>query len=288
MRASRSPAAADTADGAGRSRKVVPLVVSAFVLLFVLVYRRVLGVTQRPSWPPPSDAVTSAGAQAATEEFVARGDARPHDAALPFAWSTAATIEPLVGGRELLPEDLRRCRGRAVDGAHPDVRLARGRRREEDGRASRAEAGGGRRGPGDRGQLRLQAVRTGAGDVHEPRSGRRADRRQRRLPTRPRRPVPRRPAGGLAAGRGRASRSPQALRDRRRGRVDGRRGDRGPLRERRLSRRDGAGHRRRRPAGAGGVPDELPRPRRRRFRPDCPRSSRSRPSPARRPSRSRR
>ena len=48
-------------------------------------------------------------------------------------------------------------------------------------------------------------------------------------------------------------------------------GHRGPLRERRLPRRDGARHRRRRAAGAGGVPDELPRPRRRRCRPTCPR-----------------
>ena len=103
MRASKSPAAADTADGAGRGRKVVRLVVSAFVLLFVLAYRRVLGVTQRPSWPPPLDAVTSAGAQAVTEAFVARGDARPHDAALPFAWSTAATMEPLVEGVSFFP-----------------------------------------------------------------------------------------------------------------------------------------------------------------------------------------
>ena len=165
------------------------------------------------------------------------------------------------GGGELLPEDRRRCRGRAVDGAHPDVRLARGRGGDEDGCAPGAEAGGGCRGPGDRGRLRLQAVQGGARDVHEPRGGRRADRRQRRLPARSRRPVSRRPAGGLAAGRGRAGRSPQAVRDRRCGRVDGRRWDRGPLRERRLSRRDGAGHRRRRPAGAGGVPDELPRPR---------------------------
>ena len=166
------------------------------------------------------------------------------------------------GGRELLPEDLRRRRGRAVDGAHPDVRLARGRDRDEDGRAPGAEAGRRRRGPGDRGRVRLQAVRAGAGDVHGPRRRRRADRRQRRLPARPGRPLPRRPAGRLAAGRGRSGRSPQALRDRRRGRVDGWRGHRGPLRERRLPRRDGAGHRRCRPAGAGGVPDELPRARR--------------------------
>ena len=71
--------------------------------LFALVYRQVLGITQRPSWPPPADAVTSARAQAATEEFAARDGVGPHDAALPFAWSTAATIEPLVEGVEFFP-----------------------------------------------------------------------------------------------------------------------------------------------------------------------------------------
>ena len=42
----------------------------------LLAYRQVLGVTQRPSWPPRFDAVISAGAQAATEAFVARGARR--------------------------------------------------------------------------------------------------------------------------------------------------------------------------------------------------------------------
>lgn len=86
-----------------RGDKVLALAVSAVSLLIVLAYRKVLGVTQRPSWPPPSDAVTSAGAQAATEAFVARGAARPHDAALPFAWSTAATIEPWAEGVNFFP-----------------------------------------------------------------------------------------------------------------------------------------------------------------------------------------
>ena len=84
--------------------KGVALVLSAFAVIFVLAYRRVLGVTQRPSWPPPVDAVTSAGAQAATEAFVARGATRPHDAALPFAWSTAATIEPWAEGVNFFPK----------------------------------------------------------------------------------------------------------------------------------------------------------------------------------------
>ena len=124
-----------------------------------------------------------------------------------------------------------------------------------------AETGRGRRGEGDRGRVRLQAVQASAGDVHGPRYRRSPDRRQRRLPARPGRPLPRRPAVRLETGRDRPSRSPQALRDRRRNRLDRRRGDRGPLRERRFPRRDGSGHRRCRSPGAGGLFDELPRPR---------------------------
>ena len=87
----------------GRGRRGATIAGLAFAALFVVVYRQVLGITQRPSWPPPADAVTSAGAQAATEAFVDRDGTRPHDAALPFAWSTAATIEPLVEGANFFP-----------------------------------------------------------------------------------------------------------------------------------------------------------------------------------------
>ena len=92
------------AGSAERKYKAATLAVGAFAALFVLAYRRVLGVTQRPSWPPPFDAVTPAGAQAATEAFAARGAMRPHDAALPFAWSTAATIEPWAEGVNFFPK----------------------------------------------------------------------------------------------------------------------------------------------------------------------------------------
>jgi cardiolipin synthase A/B len=86
-----------------RARRGVALAGLALAALFVVVYRQVLGITQRPSWPPPANAVTSAGARSATEAFAARDGVRPHDAALPFAWSTAATIEPLVEGVEFFP-----------------------------------------------------------------------------------------------------------------------------------------------------------------------------------------
>ena len=87
----------------GRGRRGAAIAGLALAAIFVVLYRQVLGITQRPSWPPPADAITSAGAQGATEAFVARDGARPHDAALPFAWSTAATIEPLVEGATFFP-----------------------------------------------------------------------------------------------------------------------------------------------------------------------------------------
>jgi cardiolipin synthase A/B len=71
--------------------------------LFAVVHRHVLGIARRPSWPPRSDAVTPDGAQAATEAFRARAGARPRDAALEFAWSTAATLEPWVDGATFFP-----------------------------------------------------------------------------------------------------------------------------------------------------------------------------------------
>ena len=217
--------------------------------------------------------------EAATEAFAARDGTRPHDADLDFAWSTAATIEPWVEGQDVLPADLRRREGGAVVRPHPHVRLARGPGRDGDGRPARAEARGGCRGAGDRRRLRLAAERRREGDVHRARRSRCADRRQRRASPRPRRSLPGPSPPRLAPGRGRPCRPPEALRDRRRGRVDRGRGNRGPLRERRLPRRDGARHGRRRPPGAGGLPDELPRPRRppaRRPRPLLPRAGRRR------------
>jgi phosphatidylserine/phosphatidylglycerophosphate/cardiolipin synthase-like enzyme len=95
----------DDANTGARKRRRQGLAVAALVAaaLFVLVYRQVLGITQRPSWPPPPDAVAPAGAEAATKAFAARSGTRPHDAALDFAWSTAATIEPWVEGANFFP-----------------------------------------------------------------------------------------------------------------------------------------------------------------------------------------
>ena len=94
---------ASTGSGPRRARQALAIAGLLLAAAFVLVYRQVLGVTQRPSWPPPSDAVTPSGARAATEAFAARGGTRPHDAAFEFAWSTAATIEPWPEGANFFP-----------------------------------------------------------------------------------------------------------------------------------------------------------------------------------------
>ena len=86
-------------------RSALTLVALAAAGLFV-VHRKVLGIEQRPSWPPPPDAVTADGAQAATEAFAARGAVRSRDAALDFAWSTAATLEPWADGVNFFPRIL--------------------------------------------------------------------------------------------------------------------------------------------------------------------------------------
>ena len=243
----------------------------------VVAYRRVLGITQRPSWPPPADAVTSAGAEAATTRFVARDGRRPHDAALDFAWSTAASIEPWVEGANFFPRIFA-----DVEAAQSSVHILMfGWREGEVGMKMAAlletEAGRGCRGAGDRRRVRLQALPAGAGDVHRPCRGGRADRRQRRASRSTGTASSRTAAPRPTAGRGRARRPSQALRDRRGRRVDGRSRHRGPLRERRVPRPDGSCHRRGRATGPGRVPDELPRPRRPaagRARPVLPRAGR--------------
>jgi len=63
-------------------------------------HRRVFGIEQRACWPPPPDAVTPEEAQAATEAFAGT---HANDAALPFAWSTAATLEPWAEGTNFFP-----------------------------------------------------------------------------------------------------------------------------------------------------------------------------------------
>ena len=90
-------------------------------------------------------------------------------------------------GEDIFPADLRGRRGRAVVGAHPHVRLARGPGRDGAGSSARAEAGGGCRGAGDRRRLRLPAERRCEGDVHRARRRRSADRGQRYAAARPRR-----------------------------------------------------------------------------------------------------
>jgi cardiolipin synthase A/B len=87
----------------GRRRHVLPFAGLLLSALLVAAYRQVLRITQRPSWPPPSDAVTPDGAQAATETFSARERVGTRDAALSFAWTTAATVEPLVEGVSFFP-----------------------------------------------------------------------------------------------------------------------------------------------------------------------------------------
>jgi cardiolipin synthase len=70
---------------------------------FFLVYQQVLAIVQEPSWPPGRSAITASGAQLATQRFVAHS-AKPDAVGVPYAWSTAATIDPWPEGTNFFPK----------------------------------------------------------------------------------------------------------------------------------------------------------------------------------------
>jgi cardiolipin synthase len=84
-------------------RTILAVVGIVAAALFFSVARRVLGIVQDPSWPPGPGAITPAGAQRAVEQFAARDHVQPSDVGMPYAWSTAATIEPWPEGKNFFP-----------------------------------------------------------------------------------------------------------------------------------------------------------------------------------------
>ena len=94
-------------------RPVLAVLGILFATFFFLVSRQVLAIVQKPSWPPTADAITSAGAQQAAQQFSSRSDPRPSDVGMPYAWSTAATVEPWPEGKNFFPkifDDIQRAR----------------------------------------------------------------------------------------------------------------------------------------------------------------------------------
>jgi cardiolipin synthase A/B len=93
---------------AGRLRRwwrpALAVVGILFAAFFFVVSRQVLAIVQKPSWPPAANAITAAGAQLATQRFAAQSDPTPDDVAVPFAWSTAATIDPWPEGKNFFPK----------------------------------------------------------------------------------------------------------------------------------------------------------------------------------------
>ena len=263
---------------------IVGLLLAAF---FFLVYRQVLTIVQKPSWPPAADAITAAGAQLATEHVrrPLRPDARRRRDALRLV--DGGDDRAVARGQELLPEDLRRRRAGPLVRAHPHVRLARrgdrhGARRppdrEDEARASRCAIivdGQGSQVFGPAGPMFTRLADAGAQIVVNDllpwdKDGLYPDHRS---------------FDWRQDDVGRADHRKLYVIDGE-GRLDRRRRDRGSLRERQVPRRHGARDRQRRPPGAGALPDELPRPRRAAARATSRSTSRRSPIPARSRSRS--
>jgi cardiolipin synthase len=75
-------------------------------IVYTMLWWGVLRMAEPASWPPAADAVTADGALAATAAFVADEDMNVNDLGTHFAWTTAATVEPLVDGTRFYPRML--------------------------------------------------------------------------------------------------------------------------------------------------------------------------------------
>ena len=86
--------------------RIVAGLVVLLACLYAVLWWAVLRMAEPESWPPSPSAVTADGALAATAEFVSQEDATVNDLGTQFAWSTAATVEPLVDGESFYPRML--------------------------------------------------------------------------------------------------------------------------------------------------------------------------------------
>jgi len=101
--------------GFRRSRWRTPLALALVIGgTWTALWWGVLRMAEPPSWPPATTAVTADGALRATADIVSRDDVTVSDLGTQFAWSTAATVDPLPEGRRFFPrmlDDIRAARG---------------------------------------------------------------------------------------------------------------------------------------------------------------------------------
>ena len=86
------------------------------VVFFFRVYQQVLTIVQKPSWPP--GAGSDHGRRRAGRDGAVRRRTRaePADVGVPYAWSTAATIDPWPEGKNFFPRIFDDIEQREVDG----------------------------------------------------------------------------------------------------------------------------------------------------------------------------
>src|SRR4051794_35051570 len=75
-----------------RLRRVLTGMLTVLMGLLFAVWFFVLRIVEHDSWPPPADAITSAQAQTATEEFFSRDKITMADGAIPLAPSTVDSV----------------------------------------------------------------------------------------------------------------------------------------------------------------------------------------------------
>jgi cardiolipin synthase len=96
-----------------RIRRFLVSLLVVILVLYLIVWWVSLRIIENPSWPPPADAVAPAQAQAVTEAFARKGDARRDDVDIAYAPTTAANPQLYLDGTEFFPamlEDIANAR----------------------------------------------------------------------------------------------------------------------------------------------------------------------------------
>src|SRR4051812_39342755 len=92
----------------GRHRRSWPVIaLRAFGMLLAVAlfvaWWSFLRIVELPSWPPPADAIKPEQAQAMTEAFAARERPRVDDIAIPYAPTTASSVDLYSEGTSFFP-----------------------------------------------------------------------------------------------------------------------------------------------------------------------------------------
>lgn len=87
-------------------RRFTRVLLGLLLIIGLVGWWVVLRIEEDDHWPPPDDAVTAAQAQTVTEEFARRDNPKRDDVAIPYAPTSASSVDLYIDGNQFFPEIL--------------------------------------------------------------------------------------------------------------------------------------------------------------------------------------